>query len=634
MPLFKDDQILIIVPGSQTTLAQLGIPESLTPAKLRMRSRMFPAEKLGEWEPFKVRQREKESGAQQNGDGADEPEYYEDLETEEGAVWPIVEGRIVDWSCFFALMSYIHNRLSPGLHTPILLVGQPAWGRKDHNRLTQFFFEKFKTPAFSIIDSAYASMWAHKDLVNACVIDVGFEKADITAITNFCINSTGRQIAMPGCGGEAMTDQLHRLLSSQRFTRDMCEQLKKNPICELLPPGTPLPGKSDESGNDLGNPASAASTGATDSGPGHRLTAGALGEAPRGPGPNTEVGEEGKDEDDNEGILDVASIVTGGKMEEFLAKKEREKLEKQAKKKGGVEAANAASKITKLPNNKREKATFTYQDHALLDALKGMNMSGQKMAEAHAKFDQGNQKPSISDRQAVEVTDANGTPTSPKQAGAPRREIEVGVERFQAASGGIIDRIADGIHRTISAVDVARRSECWDNLILVGNGSKIRGFKETLMATIQSRYIISPSSATIFTSELPSNLSTPAGTGSQTPQPQLGPLGLGQPSSNVNPLLLAATTAAHNQNLNPGNALGSNQNMHSSHGQTPTSAKWARVGEYFPEWKEHGFDEAYFLGAQVAARIIFVFDQGPSKAFMTRADYNDMGPAGISEFSV
>jgi actin-related protein 9 len=164
------------------------------------------------------------------------------------------------------------------------------------------------------------------------------------------------------------------------------------------------------------------------------------------------------------------------------------------------------------------------------------------------------------------------------------------------------------------------------------------------MAAIISRYIISPSSATIFTSELPSNLTTPMGTGAQTPQPQLGPHGGPGPSSNVNPLLLAATTqhlqlpgssTPGSQGLPGSIPHGSSvQNMHSSHGQTPTSAKYTKVGEYFPEWKEVGYDEAYFLGAQVACRVIFVVDTSQNKCFMTRSDYNELGPAGISEFAL
>jgi actin-related protein 9 len=152
------------------------------------------------------------------------------------------------------------------------------------------------------------------------------------------------------------------------------------------------------------------------------------------------------------------------------------------------------------------------------------------------------------------------------------------------------------------------------------------------MATIQKKYIISPSSATIFTSELPSHLTTPTGTGANTPQPQYN-APIPGPSSNVNPLLVTALT--QNAHLAPSTShLPSvqQQNIHSSHGQTPTSAKYAKIGEYFPEWKDIGYDEAQFLGAQVMAKVLFVVDGGTSKAFMNRSDYNEMGPSGIVEF--
>ena len=67
------------------------------------------------------------------------------------------------------------------------------------------------------------------------------------------------------------------------------------------------------------------------------------------------------------------------------------------------------------------------------------------------------------------------------------------------------------------------------------------------------------------------------------------------------------------------------------HGQTPTSIKCAKMPEYFPEWKDAGTEEAGFLGAQVAAKVVFVVDQGLSKGFMSRTEYNELGPTGVHE---
>lgn len=95
MPPFRDEHILIIAPGSQTTLAQLGLPESFTPAQHRFATRMFPAPDGKTWEPVKVKSVVKEKdGAgdseMKEGDGGDGEEEVEEVDSEEGAVWPLV----------------------------------------------------------------------------------------------------------------------------------------------------------------------------------------------------------------------------------------------------------------------------------------------------------------------------------------------------------------------------------------------------------------------------------------------------------------------------------------------------------------------------------------------------------------
>lgn len=505
----------IIAPGSQTTLAQLGLPESFTPAQLRTSTRMFPAEKKGEWEPLKVRERkvtkrkhdvppEPVDGdtAMADGDGVaknaeneieEEESYFEeDATTEEGAIYPIRQGRVVDWSCLFALLTHIYNTLSPPFHTPILIITQPAWTAQDHETITQFFFEKFKTPAFCLMDSALAVCYAYA-AQNATVVDVGYEKCDVSAVVDYLINDIGRGTAIPGCGGEGMTQRLLELLSDKGFTRDMCEQLKKSSICEVLPPGTALPGEAEVEGSDI-NPAAAASAGANAAGLKSRggateqmtsIRRGSGGLA--GMDPDGEVGEV----EDNEGVLDVASLVVSGKTNEFLARKEREKAEKAEKaaaKKAAQDAA-AAPKQAKLPNAKRLTATFHYTERRPLEEL---NQNGKRPLENGTSNVEGEVKRPRSP-EPVEVANVENDPSSKAkpdrviQSGETaliRRDVEVGLERFQAASGGILDQIADAIHRCILSVpEVHKRQELWNNLIIVGNGTKTRGTSRILMST-------------------------------------------------------------------------------------------------------------------------------------------------------
>lgn len=84
------------------TLAQLGLPESFTPASTRLRTRMFPSGDGKTWEPYKIRQIKKQpppsNGADVEMGGTeeapkkedeDEAEYEEDMESDEGAVYPL-----------------------------------------------------------------------------------------------------------------------------------------------------------------------------------------------------------------------------------------------------------------------------------------------------------------------------------------------------------------------------------------------------------------------------------------------------------------------------------------------------------------------------------------------------------------
>ncbi|KAN0106193.1 hypothetical protein V8E51_009069 [Hyaloscypha variabilis] len=670
MPPFRDDQILIIAPGSQTTLAQLGLPESFTPASHRFPTRVFPAPDGKTFEPFKIRSRKKEAvinGAdvEMGGTGEakaddDDEELIELPDDNEGAIYPLKEGRIDNMPAFFAFLQHVHNTLvGSGLH-PIMLIAQPSWTAKNHEDIAGFMFEKFKTPGLCIMDSALATSYAF-GIANATIIDVGFGKIDVTAITEFQISGRG---TVPHSGGEAMTQRLKELLKSKNFTRNMAEQLKRSPICEILPPGTPLPGTdAKEEAVVISNPAAAASTGATSSGPSVRIT-----EAPQIPILDMEVGEDDDGFDDkqieDDGVLDVASIVTSGKIQEVLARREKEKLEKERAKAARkekrdaekAEAAAAAARPIRLPNAKRPRAIFHYEE-IIKDAP---DAKRQKTPEP-AVTTSDETAPATATGEAVP---ANGAAAASEAEPAPvedevarrelqkaarkeerrknredenperiRRDIEIGIERFQAADEGYLDAVADTIYRTILSVDdISKRQDAWDALVICGSGSKVRGFKEALLATLNNRYLVSPSSATMFMSELPSNLATPSGTGSQTPNASFTPHAPPTASA-VNPLLLAATTAS-NPALNPNLSIASynGTHSHSSHSQSPTSIKVASPPSYFPEWKL--YEEAVFLGSQVAAKVIFVVDQGLSKGFLTRGEFNEEGPTAIHQIGL
>ncbi|AEO70884.1 uncharacterized protein THITE_2122726, partial [Thermothielavioides terrestris NRRL 8126] len=653
---WREEQVLVICPGSQTTLAQLGCNE-LTPPAHRFPTRMFKDPDSDDWRPYHTYKRKKEGAT---AEGEDAWEYVEDTDSVEGAVYPIQAGRIVNMEAFLAFLEHVHSQLTTTYHnTPIMLMASPQWSRTDCEAIARYIFEKTKTPALCLIHSGIATQYGLK-WPSMTVVDIGYEKVDVTCIADGrVVSHKDVSPTQPGdgvSGGEVFTRKLKQLLEEKGFDYDMAEQLKKSPVCEVLPYAPDRPELAEFP----------TETGAAGAGP--------AGEAPKIVEPgrsyaDDDTGANGDSKEVEDGVLDVANIVASGQTREFLAKKEKEKAEKAAKaaRKGKDKEGGDAgpAKPVRLPNSKRVKNTFHYEelvtedvpvaapaqeststDTAMADApladaapadgapADGAPADGSAPAAAgEAPSDAPKTEPAEQPPQPQ--TDAAATGATERVTRRVRRDIEVGLERFQFADRQEIDRIATAIYRAIQDIDdLYMRPGCWENIVFVGNGARIRGLRDNIMQTLQARHLVSPSSATMFTSELPSNIGTPSGTGSQTPTSSYaggpgGPGGVsslaGAPGSGVNPLLQAATTASLgvpgsvvNAAAGGGaaNAAGSNAGdaaaagagggtSHHFHSQTPTTIRLAPLPAYLTEWTKHGFEEAMFLGAQVAARIAF-----------------------------
>ncbi|KAK9435144.1 Actin-like protein [Metarhizium brunneum] len=693
---WREEQILIICPGSRTTMAQLGCVE-LTPPMHRIPTRMF---KDGdEWRPYHTFQRSKVVN------GVEQQEWVEDVDENKGATYPIQGGRIVQMDAFLAFLDHVHSLLTTTYHnTPIMLMASPQWTRPDCEAIAQYIFEKTRTPALCMIHSGIATQYGLK-WPNMTVIDIGYEKVDVTAIhdgrvvNHIDVGSSGAD--SPISGGEVFTQRLMKLLKGKSFTHGMAEQLKKSTICEVLPYAAnelglvELPEDSAPAGALPGGSAAAAVQAADASKPAEPVKPSATGGGDNGDGEYAN-----NNNGDDDGVLDVAAIVTSGQTKEFLAKKEKEKG-KPGRKPKVQDADVAPAKPARLPNSKRKMNTFFY-DEIVQELVppepkqNGTNGAtdtpGDKPAPGHQppKEGESNSAPPVdgaapasnggeTEAKPAEFTSDGALPAAiPAPAVAEskpditqaehtvsvsdtpeyrpkrvRRDIEVGLERFTFADRHEIDRIVTAIYRTVQGIDdMYMRPQCWDNLVFVGNGSRLRGLKENILQTLNARHLISPSTATMFTSELPSNMATPSGTGSQTPTGSFTGVPHQLSTSGVNPLLQAATTAS---TLGIGAAGGTGAAAtpaagsdaagpagHHFHSQTPTSIKTANLPGYLTEWTKNGFEEAMFLGAQVAARIAFSLHsnmdaqsiEAQRLMSLSRVDYNELGPKGIRTHSM
>ncbi len=694
---------------------------------------------------------------------------------------------------FLAFFEHVHSTLTTTYHnTPIMLMASPQWTRPDCEAIARYTFEKTKTPALCLLHSGVATQYGLK-WPHMTVIDIGFEKVDVTCIYDSRVvnhmdlghtvdGGSDREIS----GGEVFTQKLVELLTDKDFTRDMAEQLKKSPICEVLPYASDHPKRMDlpQDAESIRQSVATAAAAAAAAVAATAAAAAAAAAASAGPPqiiePSLQSGvDEGDDEIngddmgiDTDGVLDVASIVTSGQTKEFLAKKEKEKMERGKGGRRGKDKDLEGAKPSRLPNTKRVRNVFFYEEFVTVESTlaaededKDQEMedeeddteeqdedamdetepgeqqqagetstgvaktsSGDQIAKTEAdggsdaqKTDAGGEQvptesganggetletgddggeapkseetkpeipqvvieppPAAPAEQAqaeaeAKKPSANGHASKPEQAlsffpsgetpapspaagAAPgtstaeaehqvkklRHDIEIGLERFEFADRREIDRIVTAIYRTVQGVeDMYMRPSCWENIVFVGNGSRLRGLKENILQTLTARHLISPSSATMFTSELPSNLATPSGTGSQTPTGNFNAPPHQLPtSSSVNPLLQAATTASLALPGGPGsipggipgapgsnagdNGISGGHSLH-FHSQTPTSIKLAQLPTYLNEWTKNGFEEAMFLGAQVVARLAFCIHnldaqglEGQRMMSLNRVDY-------------
>ncbi|KAJ4294776.1 Actin-like protein arp9 (SWI/SNF complex component arp9) [Collariella sp. IMI 366227] len=562
---------------------------------------MFRDEDSGDWRPYRTYKRKKEGTA----GGEEEWEYVEDVDSAEGRFIRfrgVTAGRIANMDAFLAFLEHVHTQLTTTYHnTPIMLMASPQWTRPDCEAIARYVFEHTRTPALCLIHSGVATQYGLK-WPNMTVVDVGFEKVDVTCIHDGRVVSHkdvgpvvgyGEEIS----GGEVFTRRLMKLLEGKGFDREMAEQLKQSPVCEVLPYAADRPGLM-ELPSETG-PAVVAAV------EGPKIVEPTKSYAPVGDENGTNG--EGKEADDD-GVLDVANIVASGQTREFLAKKEKEKAEKahKAGRKGAKEAADAAAAKGRLPNSKRVKNTFHYEEMVTEEVpiVQPTTENGNKDATM-------GEAPTDGEASKAEQPQTSNTPTE-RISRRVRRDIEVGLERFQFADRQEIDRIVTAIYRAVQGIeDMYMRPGCWENIVFVGNGARVRGLRDNILQTLQARHLVSPSSATMFTSELPSNMGTPSGTGAQTPTSSFG-AGPLPTAGGVNPLLQAATTAATLGMQGNANTPASNAGdpaaagpSHHFHSQTPTNIRLAPLPAYLTEWSKHGFEEAMFLGAQVAARLAF-----------------------------
>ncbi|ODV93675.1 hypothetical protein PACTADRAFT_51442 [Pachysolen tannophilus NRRL Y-2460] len=208
----KDDNFLIIQPGSQFTLFSFG---------LNQESLALPHYKI----PTKVYLKSK-----------DVPEEFTSKSEDESlAVYPIIKGEIVNVNALNYLLKIILKSIHKisyiiPSNVALTLIGSNRWSKLDIEYITHYAFESLQIGNFTILPLSLCANFSFGSIPNSLVIDVGHEKTEITPIIDYQVM---RHLSVTvNKGSQSINKNLSELLPE--LTLDQIESLKLSPIYEIL----------------------------------------------------------------------------------------------------------------------------------------------------------------------------------------------------------------------------------------------------------------------------------------------------------------------------------------------------------------------------------------------------------------
>lgn len=214
MPLYKEENYLVVHPGSEWTLFTYGLLDLLSPPQYKI--------------PSVVYVQEKNEAKQYQASPADG--YVK--------VQPIIDGRLVDVDAFNYLLKVIlqtiiknHPVATISLIPLLLVVPALLWLRELVEYVTKFVVETLEFTAFNIIDLALAATFGIGLATNAVVINVGANNVQIVPVVGYqAVRFASKYIA--GVGGSTINAELAKALP--QLLEQQIEDLKCLDVVEVL----------------------------------------------------------------------------------------------------------------------------------------------------------------------------------------------------------------------------------------------------------------------------------------------------------------------------------------------------------------------------------------------------------------
>lgn len=261
MPLYREDNYLVVHPGSQNTLFSFGLQDSLSPPQYKIPSRVFqdpvtkafrstrdepkPKAELVRVEETKIEEGqpkiENETGettAAQNGGSIAAQAAPTGSENPWTEIYPIQKGKIVNLDAFNYLLKVIlqsvitKNPIITINQIPLLIISSNlTWLRNTTESVTKYVLESLEFPAFNLVDLLTAATFGLGISTSSCVVNIGHENTQIMPVINYqSIKYAGKYLS--DVGGKLIDDEISKNLP--KLLESQIEALKKSGIYEVV----------------------------------------------------------------------------------------------------------------------------------------------------------------------------------------------------------------------------------------------------------------------------------------------------------------------------------------------------------------------------------------------------------------
>lgn len=214
MPLFKEENFLIIHVGSFHTLYSFGLQDTLTPPQHKIESKVYKNKKTNEYKTIK-------------NDDEDLVEIY-----------PVKCGKIIDMDGFCHLLQTVFHKIT--VENPIVTTNQIPFllvlnmlllSRSQIESITNYVIQKQNFTAFNIIDLSLAASFGYGTSKCSIVVNIGHEYVLIVPIIQYQIIKFALKY-LPFVGGISIDEELKK--SFPDFSNQQIFDLKTSGIMEII----------------------------------------------------------------------------------------------------------------------------------------------------------------------------------------------------------------------------------------------------------------------------------------------------------------------------------------------------------------------------------------------------------------